>query len=93
LLLLAAPRLMKALTVIGTLAMFLVGGGILTHGLPGAHDLIHHVSEMAGKVMGAVVPTLADLLVGVLAGALVLLVVELFNRLRSKSGKDSSNGK
>ena len=87
-LLLAAPRLMKALTVIGTIAMFLVGGGILTHGMPGAHDLIHHIAEMAGSVVGAVVPALADLLVGVLAGVVALLVVELISRLRNKPGKD-----
>jgi predicted DNA repair protein MutK len=43
LLLLAAPKLMKALTVIGTAAMFLVGGGILMHGLPGGHALTHAV--------------------------------------------------
>ena len=42
LLLRAAPYLMKGLAVVGTAAMFLVGGGILTHGMPGAHELIHY---------------------------------------------------
>ncbi len=83
-LLLAAPRLMKSLTVIGTIAMFLVGGGILTHGLPGAHDTIHHLAESAGSVLGTMVGPVADLLVGLVAGALALLVVEGIGKLRGK---------
>jgi len=88
LLVLAAPRLMKALTVIGTIAMFMVGGGILTHGLPGAHDVIHHaagavaVVPAVGAVLAALTPTLLDVLTGLVAGALVLLVVKLVSRLR-----------
>jgi len=76
-----APWLMKALSVVGTAAMFMVGGGILTHGLPGAHQLIHHwVDAIAGVpalggVLAVLAPTLIDALFGVLVGALVLLVV------------------
>ena len=70
-----APWLMKSLSVIGTAAMFMVGGGILTHGIPGAHDGIHHLAVAAGPVLGAIVPTLADATTGIVAGALVLLVV------------------
>jgi predicted DNA repair protein MutK len=43
----AAPKLMKLLGVVGTVAMFMVGGGILSHGLPFAHDLIHHAAAPA----------------------------------------------
>ena len=85
LLLSAAPRLMKALTVIGTLAMFLVGGGILSHGLPPLHDLAHHWSE-AGGAVGTLLPPLLDLGVGLLAGALALAAVTVFSRLRAKGG-------
>lgn len=67
-----APWLMKSLSVIGTAAMFLVGGGILTHGIPGAHDGIHHMAVAAGPVFGALLPSLADATTGILAGALVL---------------------
>ena len=87
-LLLTAPRLMKALTVIGTAAMFMVGGGILMHGLPGSHDVLHHLSDMLravariGGLLAAVVPTLLDMLLGVVAGALALAAVKLFGRLR-----------
>lgn len=70
-----APWLMKSLSVVGTAAMFLVGGGILTHGIPGAHDGIHHMAVAAGPVLGAIVPTLADATTGILAGAVVLVVV------------------
>ncbi|HYQ47243.1 MAG TPA: DUF808 domain-containing protein [Polyangiaceae bacterium] len=84
----AAPWLMKALSVAGTIAMFLVGGGILAHGLPFAHDLSHHLVEVAATVSGIgvglslLVPPLFDLVVGVLAGSLVLAVVMLVRRFR-----------
>ena len=71
----AAPWMMKSLSVIGTAAMFMVGGGILTHGTPGAHDVIHHAAVAVGPVAGAVLPTLIDATTGVIAGALVLGVV------------------
>lgn len=78
-----APWLMKSLSVVGTLAMFLVGGGILLHGIPQAHGLIHHLSEIAGSialigpVLQALTPTLLDALAGVLAGCLCLLLFTL----------------
>jgi predicted DNA repair protein MutK len=87
-LLLAAPKLMKALTVIGTAAMFMVGGGILMHGLPGSHEVLHHLGDVLravagiGGLLAAVVPTLLDMLLGVIAGALALAAVTLFGRLR-----------
>jgi len=82
----AAPWLMKTLSVVGTAAMFLVGGGILTHGLPGTHDLVHSIAHGVGTVPGAggileaLTPFVADGLVGVLAGALILSGVILGQR-------------
>ena len=79
LLLAAAPKLMKALSVIGTVAMFMVGGGILTHGLPGAHEVIEHATGAvagwggAGPTLALAVPTVLDALAGLAAGALALL--------------------
>jgi len=87
-LLLTAPRLMKALTLIGTAAMFMVGGGILMHGLPGSQHFLHRLGDVLRAVVGiggllaAVVPTLLDMLLGVVAGALALAAVKLFGRLR-----------
>ena len=83
---------MKALSVAGTIAMFLVGGGILAHGLPFAHDLIHHVVETAASVSGIgallalALPSLFDLIVGVVVGSLVLAVVTLVQRVRTQNG-------
>ena len=74
----AAPVLMKTLSVAGTAAMFLVGGGILVHGMPGAHDLIHAVVHAAealptlGGVLATLAPLLIDALAGIVAGALIL---------------------
>lgn len=82
LLLSLAPRLMKTLSVVGTLAMFLVGGGILLHGLPAAHHWLDHLAESAGSLptVGVIVqgmlPTLINALAGVVAGGLVFALVE-----------------
>jgi uncharacterized protein len=77
----AAPWLMRGLSVAGTAAMFLVGGGILTHGVPALHPTIEVVAHGAGPVLGAVVPPLADAVVGIAAGAAVLGVVAGVKRL------------
>ncbi len=82
-----APWLMKALSVVGTAAMFLVGGGILVHGIPGSHDWIHHleITLAALPVIGVVLEWLTGSLVsavtGIIAGALVLLAVSLVQRV------------
>jgi hypothetical protein len=77
-----APRLMKFLSIAGTAAMFLVGGGILTHNLPALDFAIEAIRPHG--VLGAVLGTLADLVVGVIVGALVLGVVKLIRKLRRK---------
>jgi uncharacterized protein len=88
-LLLAAPKLMKALTVIGTAAMFMVGGGILAHGIPPAHHAIEQLAA-GGGLFGGVVALALDVVVGIIGGALALLVVKGFARLigAAKPGKD-----
>ncbi|WP_285428985.1 DUF808 domain-containing protein [Pseudomonas sp. lyk4-R2A-8] len=70
----AAPYMMKSLSVIGTAAMFLVGGGILTHGVPVVHHWIEAVSQSAGA-MAWLMPTLLNALAGIIAGAVVLALV------------------
>ena len=77
----AAPHLMRALAVVGTAAMFLVGGGILTHGIPALHHLIEDVAARAGGWWEAVLPTLLDGVCGVLAGALALVVLTVGRKL------------
>ena len=76
LLLRAAPWLMKALSVFGTAAMFLVGGGILVHGVPP----LHHFSEAQNAVAGMAISGS----VGVFAGAVVLGVVSLIGKFLPK---------
>jgi len=83
----AAPVLMKLLGIVGTVAMFMVGGGILTHGLPFAHDMIHHATEAVattpavGGVLAVIVPSLLDAVAGVIAGGLALVVVTIVGKL------------
>ncbi|TWO69397.1 DUF808 domain-containing protein [Caenimonas sedimenti] len=79
--LVAAPWLMKFLSVAGTAAMFLVGGSILAHGIPPLHHAMEAAAHAAGA-MGWLVTMLLDALVGIVAGGLVLAVVTLFQRLR-----------
>lgn len=81
----AAPWLMRGLSVAGTAAMFLVGGGILSHGLTPLHHLIDGVNQWTRDVsslLGAITPLAVDALVGVVAGALVLLVVSGIKRIK-----------
>jgi uncharacterized protein len=80
-LLVAAPWLMKTLSVLGTAAMFLVGGGILVHGVPAVGHAIDAYSANLGWI-GQPVSSLAGALVGLLAGCLVVAVVSLLSRMR-----------
>ena len=80
-LLLAAPRLMRLLTVLGTAAMFLVGGSILVHGIPPLHHVIEHGAGMAGALSG-VAGMLLDVVIGVVGGALALLGMQAFGAAR-----------
>jgi len=77
----AAPWLMKGLSIAGTAAMFLVGGGILTHGIAPIHHWIVALDERLDGVVGALAPLLADALVGLAAGFVVLVGVMLGKRL------------
>jgi predicted DNA repair protein MutK len=84
--LVAAPALMKTLSVVGTAAMFLVGGGILAHGIPGGEAFIHGMAVAAGSAPGigalleGATPLAANAAVGVAAGAIALAVVTPFLR-------------
>lgn len=77
----AAPWLMKGLSIAGTAAMFLVGGGILVHGVPALHHAIEVITQRLGSMAGALWPLLADAGVGIAAGAVVLGAVALGRRV------------
>jgi predicted DNA repair protein MutK len=88
----AAPYLMKSLSVVGTAAMFMVGGGILTHGIPAAYDLIHNLVQGIGAMpgaglLGATLSTLLNALAGVLAGAAALVGMRV-----AGGGKNTARG-
>lgn len=86
-----APILMKTLSIVGTIAMFLVGGGIISHTIP----LLHHFTEetvdhlelipSVGSIIGALTPTLINLGIGLVAGAIVLLIVSLIQKVWPKA--------
>jgi predicted DNA repair protein MutK len=82
-----APYLMKTLSIAGTAAMFLVGGGILVHGIPFVHHWIEALAERAGAlpylggILEALGPALANALFGILAGAIALAVLSLARKL------------
>jgi predicted DNA repair protein MutK len=74
-----APLLMKFLSVAGTAAMFLVGGGILVHGIPALHHLIE---PLANASLGWLSSNLFNAAVGIVAGAIVLFAVSMIGKLR-----------
>lgn len=74
-----APKLMKFLSIAGTAAMFLVGGGILVHGIGVLH---HWILEHATGPVGWLWENLFNAGVGIVAGAIALGVIEGFKRLR-----------
>ncbi|SFF07941.1 hypothetical protein SAMN05216563_11268 [Phytobacter palmae] len=81
-LLFIAPWLMKILSVVGTLAMFLVGGGIVVHGVAPLHHAIEHMAQGSNTLVAALLPVLANLVLGFIIGAIVLSAVKLIARLR-----------
>ncbi|WP_039911893.1 DUF808 domain-containing protein [Cellvibrio mixtus] len=84
LLLAAAPRLMKLLSVLGTAAMFMVGGGIVTHSIPVIHHWIEHIATNTQPV-GWLTSSVLNGLAGVVIGALVLAVVTLVSKFFRKN--------
>jgi predicted DNA repair protein MutK len=76
----AAPWLMKGLSVAGTAAMFLVGGGILAHGVPALHHVVEEVGHRGGFA-GALGPMLLNAATGIVAGGLVVAAVTTIRRL------------
>ncbi|WP_104509897.1 DUF808 domain-containing protein [Acinetobacter indicus] len=86
-----APILMKILSIVGTLAMFLVGGGIINHAIPLVHhfteDSVEYVQEIPniGSIFGALTPTLINFAVGFIAGLIVVALIGLVKKVWSRS--------
>ncbi|EBA01691.1 DUF808 domain-containing protein [Marinobacter sp. ELB17] len=85
-----APYMMKTLSVLGTIAMFLVGGGILTHGFSAIGHDIESFAEGLGEMAGAAVPMLANGVFGLVAGLLLVAVLTpLLKRFKKPEAKQS----
>ncbi|WP_295926280.1 DUF808 domain-containing protein [uncultured Xanthomonas sp.] len=75
-----APWLMRTLSVAGTAAMFLVGGGILVHSIGPLHHALQGIAPSGG--LGSLVLALGNAVVGIVAGAVVLAVVLGIKKVR-----------
>lgn len=92
-LLIIAPLLMKTLSIVGTAAMFLVGGGILVHSIPFFHHLLEPlVQGVEGiAVVATLAPILAEGVIGMVAGCISLLLVSLCVKIIPATLKDKFN--
>lgn len=85
-----APYLMKTLSVVGTAAMFLVGGSILAHGVPAVEHAIEGAATgVGGGFPGSLVAMLGDALFGIAAGAVVVAVVTAVQKLRARPAAEA----
>lgn len=87
----AAPYLMRGLSIAGTAAMFLVGGGIIAHGFPAAEHLIDGATEAVanlpavGAILAHLIPLIGNMILGTIVGAIVLGAVLLYKKVARKS--------
>ncbi|WP_100657991.1 DUF808 domain-containing protein [Alteromonas flava] len=84
-LLTVAPLLMKLLSIVGTIAMFLVGGGIITHYVGFVHALIMPIETLTNALEGWLQTFIAigvEGIIGVVAGALIVMITTLWQRLK-----------
>lgn len=79
----ATPWLMRGLSIAGTAAMFLVGGGILVHAIPALHHAIVGLAPTPGWT--GVVNALGGVVVGFVIGVVVLLAVTGWQKMRGRS--------
>ena len=80
----AAPKLMKFLSIAGTLAMFLVGGGILVHGIDFLHHGVEDIAHLTG-IFGDLTTTLLNAVIGFIIGAIVVALFTVIGKLRDKN--------
>lgn len=89
------PYLMRGLAIVGTAAMFLVGGGILVHGIPMLHDVLHHVGVWIQSSAIAFTPEfiysgIYSALCGLVAGSVLLVLISLGQRLKAQVFKKAA---
>lgn len=86
-----APYLMKGLSIVGTAAMFIVGGGIIVHGIPGSHELIQQAQAVLqgiagiGSVLAVITPIVISIMTGFIIGGIVLTSIRIGRKLLPKN--------
>ncbi|WP_272690194.1 DUF808 domain-containing protein [Providencia sp. PROV152] len=86
----ATPYLMKTLSIVGTAAMFMVGGGILTHGISIIYNWIEELALAAsltptiGSIMQFITPPVANLIFGLLVGIVLVLLITLIKQAKNR---------
>lgn len=78
------PYLMKGLSILGTAALFLVGGGIIAHGIPGLHHFVEAMEHGEG-FLSFIGPVAINMVAGLVTGVIVLGLVKLYGKLFRKS--------
>ncbi|MEW6991073.1 DUF808 domain-containing protein [Colwelliaceae bacterium 6441] len=83
-----APILMKMLSIVGTVAMFLVGGGILVHSFSWLHhqveSIVHWTQSFLGKIAEVIMPLLVEGTIGLIAGLMLLLIIVCYSKVKTK---------
>ncbi len=85
-----APYLMRTLSIVGTAAMFMVGGSIIGHGFPALHHLNENISAYLqnlptiGSILASISPILVDAIIGVIVGAICVTIFEIIKKLLTK---------
>ncbi|MUL03433.1 DUF808 family protein [Aliivibrio fischeri] len=81
-----APKLMKLLTVVGTIAMFLVGGGIVVHSLPFVHHALESVMNLLPSIpyVSVTYPTIGNGFIGLFSGFILLFIMAMYQKVKSK---------
>jgi uncharacterized protein len=85
-----APLLMKTLSIVGTAAMFMVGGGIVAHGIGPVHHFIEGIGHSLDGFLGSLVETALNAFFGILIGIICLLVITSAQKLIKKFKKEES---
>lgn len=85
-----SPKLMKLLTIVGTIAMFLVGGGIVVHSIPYIHHMVENIISNLPVIdyVSKSYVIIGNALIGMVSGFIVLLLVSLKNKLKASLVKD-----
>lgn len=87
-LLAAAPKLMKFLSIVGTLAMFLVGGGILVHGIDFLHHEVEDLAHLTG-IFESLTTMLLNALIGLIVGVALVAIVTIIGKIRGNKASSA----